>query len=205
MNSTRSVRPLLNRVAPALAVAALSLAAVSAMAQNTEKAPLESLAQLDVRQYMGTWYQVALYPNRFQSQCVADTTANYRALPNGTVEVINRCRNAQGVMEEAVGLARPEGRLADGQLTPAQLRVTFVPTWLRWLPMVWGRYWVVQLPADYRYVVVSEPDREYLWVLSRTPQLSSADDAAIRERLKVQGFDLTRLQTHPQAATAPAR
>ncbi len=47
--------------------------------------------------------------------------------------------------------------------------------------------------------------REYLWVLSRTPPLSAADDAAIRERLKVQGFDLTRLQTHPQAATAPAR
>lgn len=167
-------------------------------------APLQPIASLEVSRYMGTWYQVALYPNRFQSQCVADTTASYRALPDGTVQVLNRCRNAQGTMEEAVGLARPVGTLDGGQLAPAQLRVTFVPTWLRWLPMVWGRYWVVQLPSDYRYVVVSEPDREYLWVLSRTPQLAPEDDAAIRERLTAQGFDLTRLQPHAQAAAASA-
>ena len=205
MITARSARPFRYRVTTALAVTVLSLVAIGVHAQSTEKPPLESVAQLDVRQYMGTWYQLALYPNRFQSQCVADTTANYRALSDGTVEVTNRCRNALGAMEEAVGLARPEGRLADGQLAPAQLRVTFVPTWLRWLPMVWGRYWVIQLPADYRYVVVSEPDREYLWVLSRTPQLSPADDAVIRDRLKAQGFDLAKLQGHPQAASATAR
>lgn len=205
MITTRSVCPLVVEASIAAAAMGFWPAGASAQAQNATTPPLESVAQLDVRQYMGTWYQVALYPNRFQSQCVADTTANYRALPDGTVEVTNRCRNAQGAMEEAVGLARPEGSLAAGQLAPAQLRVTFVPTWLRWLPMVWGRYWVVQLPADYRYVVVSEPDREYLWVLSRTPQLSTADDAVVRERLKAQGFDLTRLQAHPQAASGPTR
>jgi apolipoprotein D and lipocalin family protein len=186
--------------------AAIALLGVlsSASASPEPVAPLQPVASVEVSRYMGTWYQLALYPNRFQSQCVADTTANYRALPDGTVEVVNRCRNAQGLMEEAVGLARPVGTLSAGILAPAQLRVTFLPTWLRWLPVVWGRYWVIQLPEDYHYAVVSEPDREYLWVLSRTPQWPPGDEVAIRERLREQGFDLTRLQAHPQTTAASA-
>ena len=59
---------------------------------------------------MGTWYQVAWFPNRFQQQCVSDTTALYRQLPGGEgVEVTNRCRLADGKLDAVVGLARPAG------------------------------------------------------------------------------------------------
>jgi apolipoprotein D and lipocalin family protein len=152
---------------------------------------------------MGTWYQVALFPNRFQKQCVSDTTASYRQLPGGAVEVTNRCRTAEGVMDEALGLARPTGTLSGATLTPAQLEVSFLPSWLRWLPVGWGRYWVIQLAEDGRYAVISEPTREYLWILSRTPRLEAADEATIRARLREQGFaDLTRLEMHRHAAPA---
>jgi apolipoprotein D and lipocalin family protein len=88
-------------------------------------------------------------------------------------------------------------------LTPAQLEVSFLPSWLRWLPVGWGRYWVIQLAEDGRYAVISEPTREYLWILSRTPRLEAADEATIRARLREQGFaDLTRLEMHRHAAPA---
>lgn len=160
-------------------------------------APLQSLPSLEVPPYMGTWYQVALFPNVFQRQCVSDTTAIYRQLPDGTVEVKNRCRTADGRMDEALGQARPTGTLTGTTLAPARLEVSFLPAWLRWLPVGWGRYWVIQLAEDGRYAVISEPTREYLWILSRQPRLSPADEAAIRSRLAQQGFsDLSKLQMH---------
>lgn len=163
--------------------------------------PLQPLPGLAVAPYMGTWYQVALFANVFQRQCVSDTTATYRQLPGGSIEVLNRCRTAEGRMDEARGLARPIGTLSGGTLSPAQLEVSFLPSWLRWLPVGWGRYWVIQRAEDGRYAVVSEPSREYLWILSRQPQLSPADDAAIRVRLQEQGFDLSRLQPHRHGAS----
>ena len=160
-------------------------------------APLESLPALEVPPYMGIWYQVALFPNVFQRQCVSDTTATYRQLPDGTVEVKNRCRTADGRMDEALGQARPTGTLTGTTLAPARLEVSFLPAWLRWLPVGWGRYWVIQLAEDGGYAVISEPKREYLWILSRQPRLSPADEAAIRSRLAQQGFaDLSKLQMH---------
>jgi apolipoprotein D and lipocalin family protein len=186
----------------ASAAAMTLVAAAGALADDT--APLQSLAVLDVPAYMGTWYQVAWFPNRFQSQCVSDTTADYRQQPRGTLEVINRCRLADGRLDEAIGEARPTGRLDGTTLAPAQLEVSFLPAWLRWLPVGWGRYWVIQLASDGRYAVVSEPTREYLWVLARRPALSNADETAIRSKLAEQGFSgLDRLQTHRH--TAPVR
>jgi len=180
----------------------MALFAMAASAQS-QPAPLAALPTLNIPAYMGAWYQVAWYPNRFQKQCVADTSATYRRIPEG-VEVTNRCRNAEGKIESVVGLARPAGSEIRGDvLQPAQLEVSFLPTWLRWLP-IWGSYWVIQLADDGRYAVVSEPKREYLWVLSRTPSLAPADESAIRSRLAQQGFDLARWQTHTHMSPAEA-
>jgi apolipoprotein D and lipocalin family protein len=167
---------------------AASLFVLSAWAQG-----LQAVA-IDLPRYLGLWYQVALYPNRFQAQCVSDTTATYRILPSGEIEVANACRMANGQMTQVLGAARG----AKGAAASGQLQVRFAPAWLSWLPFVWADYWVVDLASDYRYAVVSEPKREFLWVLSRTPALSAADDEAVRQTLKTQGFDLARLQNHAQ-------
>jgi apolipoprotein D and lipocalin family protein len=155
--------------------------------------PLQTIAQLDVQRYLGTWHEIAKYPNRFQRQCVADTQARYRLLESGQIEVVNRCRLANGEMTEAVGRARQ-----DGDSDSPRLQVRFAPAWLSFLPMVWGHYWVIDLDADYRLVAVSEPKREYLWVLSRTSQVAPAAYDALLARLKVQGFDLARLEVSAQ-------
>jgi apolipoprotein D and lipocalin family protein len=197
-------------LSPRAAVGALCLLAATclwptAAAQTPPAAPvpLQSLPALEVPPYMGTWYQVAWFPNRFQRQCVSDTSATYRQRADGAVEVLNRCRTAEDRFDEALGLARPTGRLQGSRLEPAQLEVSFLPAWLRWLPVGWGRYWVIQLAEDGRYAVISEPTREYLWVLARQPVLAPADETAIRSRLAQQGFgDLSRWQAHLHT-TAP--
>ena len=165
--------------------------------------PLQSLPVLQVTPYLGTWYQVAYFPNAFQKQCVSDSTAQYRARNDGSLEVINRCRMADGRWDEAVGLAVPTGRREGDELKPAQLKVSFLPAVLRWMSVGWGAYWVIQRAQDGRYAVISEPSRKYLWVLSRQPQLSAADETAIRSRLLEQGFNLSAWAVHPQPAADP--
>lgn len=155
--------------------------------------PLQSIARLDVARYLGTWYEIAKYPNRFQSQCVADTQALYRLRDDGQLDVINRCRQANGETAEAVGRARQNGP-ADSP----KLEVRFAPAWLSWLPMVWGNYWVIDLDPGYQLVAVSEPSREYLWVLSRTPTVDAAAYQALLGRLREKGFDLSKLERTAQ-------
>ena len=150
--------------------------------------PLRTVERLDLPRYMGTWYEIAKLPNRFQAKCASDTRAEYTAQPDGTVRVVNRCRTENGETTEAVGLARQVG----GPDSP-KLQVRFAPAWLSWWPGVWGDYWIVDLEPDYQLVAVSEPSREYLWILSRTPEMSGASYERALEIAKGNGFDVTRI------------
>jgi apolipoprotein D and lipocalin family protein len=190
----------MTRLLPVI-LACCALVALPAQAQPAVP-PLQALPTLEVAPYMGTWYQVAWIPNRFQKQCVSDTAAIYRDLGNGSVEVLNRCKLADGKNDSVLGVARPPAgvaRIDGGKLTPARLEVSFLPAWLRWTGIGWGAYWVVDLAPDGRYAIVSEASREYLWVLARQPALTPVDDAAIKAKLQVLGFDLARVQAHPHS------
>lgn len=156
--------------------------------------PLQSISSLDVPRYMGRWYEIARFPNRFQKQCAADTTAEYQALEGQQVRVTNRCRRSDGTMDEAIGLARQ----VDGP-TSAKLKVRFAPRWLSFIPLVWGDYWVVDLDPNYQLAAVSEPKREYLWILSRTPHVDPDRYRALIERLQAMGLDTAKLEATQQA------
>lgn len=149
---------------------------------------LATIPALDVKRYMGTWYEVAKFPNDFQKKCVGFTTATYSLREDGRVDVVNRCRRADGSTDAASGVARQPG----GATSP-KLEVRFAPAILSWLPMVWGDYWVIDLDPDYQLAAVSEPKREYLWILSRTPTVDPAAYDALLGRLRAQGLDMNRL------------
>ncbi len=203
MTTQRSAAPG-RALATALLLSAHCTASMAAPAVS-DPLPVKALASLNVPSYMGTWYQVAWFPNRFQKQCVSDTTAQYRQRTDGRVIVLNRCKTADGSFDDAEGLARPAGsRLQGESLQPAQLEVSFLPAALRWLP-IWGSYWVLELADDGRFAVIGEPTREYLWVVSRTPRLTASDETAIRSRLASFGYDLSRWQSHPHGTPAAPR
>lgn len=184
---------------PATPAAAPPAAAPPAAAPPAAVAPLASWPQLDLDRYLGTWYEVARLPNRFQAQCASDTQAVYRRLPDGAVSVLNRCRTATGAWTEALGRAEPLGAA-----TPGRLRVRFAPAWLSWWPGVWGAYWVIDLDPHYTLAAVSEPRREFLWVLSRTPKPDPAAWAALQQRLVAQGFALDALVLTPHTPSVSA-
>ena len=149
---------------------------------------VKSISEFDISRYMGTWYEIAKLPNWFQRKCVQGTQARYKMLGPAPIEVNNKCVTASGEEIQAIGLARP-----NGSGLPAQLEVRFAPEWTAWLPMVWGAYWVLDLDPDYQLAAVGDPSKSYLWILSRTPQVSAERYDAVLQRLNVMGFNTTKL------------
>lgn len=156
--------------------------------------PLATIPALDVKRYMGTWYEIARFPNSFQDKCVGYTTATYSVREDGRVNVVNRCRRNDGATDVAEGVARQPG----GPGSP-KLEVRFAPAIVSFLPMVWGDYWVIDLDPAYTLSAVSEPKRAYLWILSRTPTVDPAAYDALLKRLAAQGLDMKRLVPTKQA------
>jgi apolipoprotein D and lipocalin family protein len=164
------------------------IAAVS-MVQGKLPTAVQSAPEIDLKRYAGLWYEVARLPNRFQKSCQRETTAAYELLSGGEINVVNRCRAADGRMISVEGRAR----LADRNGPTSRLEVRFAPAFLSFLPMVWGDYWILDITADYGAALVGTPDRKYLWVLSRTPTLDETTYQKLVSTAAAQGFDVTRL------------
>jgi apolipoprotein D and lipocalin family protein len=150
---------------------------------------LKTIAALDVPRYMGTWYEIAKFPNWFQRKCVGGTKAEYNLKSDSLVQVTNSCRLVDGERIEAIGAARQIG-----SATSPKLEVRFAPSWLSILPFVWGDYWVIDIDDKYQLVAVSEPKKEYLWILARTPMIAPDNYKQLLARLEKMGFDLQKLE-----------
>jgi apolipoprotein D and lipocalin family protein len=172
----------------------LSIGVGAALAQRP--AALKPVNGIDLQRYKGTWYEIAKYPNRFQKQCLANTTANYVLKENGRVEVLNECVKKDGTTVSAQG----EAKIGDKR-NNAKLKVRFAPGFTSFLPFVWANYWVIDLAPDYSYAVIGEPGRNYFWILSRTPTMDDATYQNILRRAETMGYNPQRVEKTPQGAT----
>ncbi len=155
---------------------------------NAERAPeLRTVDRVDLSRYVGRWYEVARYPNRFERDCDRDVTAEY-AQEDGKIQVVNSCTKKNGERKVAKGKAK----VAEKQ-TNAKLRVTFF-----W--PFYGAYWIIDLDPEYRWAVIGEPSRKYLWILSRTPKLDDRTYSEITSRLASRGYDAAKLLRVKQTA-----
>ncbi|MEN9867691.1 MAG: hypothetical protein RL748_3281 [Pseudomonadota bacterium] len=149
-----------------------------------------SVASVDLQRYLGTWNEAARLPMWFQRQCISDVTAQYGLLENGKISVLNRCRTKDGSFDQAEGKASVVENSSN-----ARLKVSFF-----W-PFS-GDYWVIGLDPEYRWAVVGEPKRKYLWILSRTSPMAASDLAAAKQIAVAQGYDLSTLVVNGEAKAA---
>ena len=142
--------------------------------------------QVDLQRYQGTWYELARLPMFFQRNCV-QSEAHYRLRDDGRIEVTNRCRDDDGEWQEVRGVAEAQ---VEGRTDKLWVRFD---NWASKLLPIKGDYWVLYRDDDYRVALVGHPERDYLWLLSRTPQV----DAATRDKLlavaREQGYDTAEL------------
>jgi len=146
---------------------------------------VQDVDRLDLERYLGLWFEVGRLPLRFEDDEARDVTAEYSLNDEGTVQVDNRCLNAQGEPTQALGEAKPDPD------HPARLQVSFLPSALRWIPFTRADYWVLKIDDSYRHALVGTPDRKHLWLLSRDPRIDPEVEADYLAAAEGQGFDLT--------------
>ncbi|WP_087500013.1 lipocalin family protein [Pseudomonas sp. SID14000] len=144
--------------------------------------------QVDLQRYQGTWYELARLPMFFQRNCV-QSEAHYGLREDGRLDVTNRCQEKDGRWSQAKGIAE-----AQQPGSTDKLWVRFDNWFSRLAPgLAKGEYWVLYHDQDYRVALVGHPNREYLWLLSRTPAVTDQ----LREQLlmiaREQGYDTSKL------------
>jgi apolipoprotein D and lipocalin family protein len=134
----------------------------------TDEQTLQTVSHVDLKRYMGTWYEIARSQNPWQGECAHNTTATYTLNPDGTILVKNQCQT--GSKPTDVQVSNGTARVVDSA-TNAKLKITFSAfETFKW--EFSGDYWIILLDKEYQYAAVSEPTQKYLWILSRTPALS---------------------------------
>jgi apolipoprotein D and lipocalin family protein len=165
-----------------MVVGSLSAAALVAGASLAGGAEPRTVDSVDLRRYSGTWHELARIPNRFQKDCVGGATAEYVLREDGKIDVINRCWKPGRQLKVARGLAKVED-----STTQSKLKVSFFSI-LGFRP-VWGDYWILALGDSYEYAVVGSPDREYGWILCRSPKPAPQILAAAWEAVRRAGYN----------------
>ena len=150
--------------------------------------PLQTVDKVQLDRYLGVWYEIARKPMYFENKCSRDITATYTLNENGNVSVTNRCLSKDGQLQQSIGEAFVQNAPFN-----TKLKVSFLPEAIRWLSVARGDYWILKIDDDYQTVLVGEPRRKYMWVLSRSAQ---PDQAVVNEYLeyaKSVGYNLTDL------------
>ena len=165
---------------------ALLLLAGTAIAGD--EAPLPVVEDVQLQRYTGTWYEIARLPHFFQDGCI-NSRAEYRLNEDGTLAVVNRCERQDKPAKRAEGVAR----VVDKD-TNARLKVRFFNWFSNLFPwLTEGDYWIIHLDEEYQVAMVGAPDREYLWILSRTPTLAPERVAKLEQKAKQLGFPVSEL------------
>jgi len=162
---------------------ALGLTSPAAAGYRDTSQPIEVVVNLDLQRYLGKWYEIARFPNRFERGCQG-VTAEYALNSDDTIQVVNTCHKGSpdGPVEVAEGKARV--------VAPGKLEVTFVP----WLPFAKGEYWVLHVDSAYSFAVVGEPSGKTGWILARNPALAPAYYATALSVLQSMGYDTGKLE-----------
>jgi apolipoprotein D and lipocalin family protein len=158
-------------------------AAGAAVKAAAETKPLEVVPRVDIERYLGTWYEIATIPQRFQKGCVG-VSAHYSLREDGAIDVFNVCR--KGTLDGKERSIRGKAWIVD-RTTNAKLKVRFF-----W-PFT-GAYWVIELDRDYQWAVVGHPDRTYYWILSRTPQMDAGLYDELIRRAAAKGYDVSKIK-----------
>lgn len=188
----RSKTPIL--VAAAIAaggVAALTTRALTRHPCGNPAVP-EPAKAVDLERYLGLWYELARYDQRFERGCGA-VTAEYTLRDDGAINVVNRCRKPDGKPKEARGVAT----VVDS-VSKAKLKVRFFGPFH-------GDYWILDHADDYGWSIVGEPTGRYLWLLTRDAHPDDDARDSLVCRAEALGYDTSLLVFDPARTRLRAR
>jgi len=154
---------------------------------NSQVIDKTTVKALDLKRYLGTWYEIARFPHSFEKNLVG-VTANYTLRDDGKIEVLNQGykNTLDGERSKAVGKAK-----IPNKLEPGKLKVSF-------FLFFYADYFVLELDKNYQYVMIGSSSDKYFWILSRTPQMDPSIYESLLANARKRGYNLDKLYKVPQ-------
>jgi apolipoprotein D and lipocalin family protein len=144
--------------------------------------------KVDLQRYAGTWFEIARYPHRFERNLVG-VTATYTLLNDGRIDVLNQ--GYKGSLDGKLSRARAKAKVPDSA-QPGKLKVYF-------FPLFGADYFILDLDQEnYKYALVGSSSMNYLWILSRTPQMHPELYRQLTEKAISLGYDISKIEMVPQ-------
>lgn len=152
-------------------------------ASGQKREPMETVSDVEIERYMGTWFEIARFPHSFERNLVG-VTATYRLKANGNVEVINQGydKTLEGKLKRAKAFAK-----IPNASQPGRLKVYFF----------WpfgAEYLILDLDKNYQWALVGSSTPNYLWILSRKPQMDSIQYEKIVSKAEQLGYNVEKLE-----------
>lgn len=149
--------------------------------------PITTVAHVDLRRFMGDWYVIANIPT-FIERGAHNAVESYALNADGTVAT-EFSFNAGG-FDGKRKVYRPTGYVEDRRSNAV------------WgMMFVWpfkSEYRVIWLDADYTQTVIGRSERDYVWIMARTPSIPDEDYKKLLRYLADEGYDIGKLQRVPQ-------
>lgn len=171
----------------------LTILSSYALAADDDAIPIETVPYISIEKYLGSWYEIARKPMFFQRECLKNVQATYTLNVDGNVDVENSCEKKGGVKN----VARGEAFVMNAPRN-SQLKVSFLPDAIRWLPIGRGDYWILKIDDQYQTALVGDPERKYLWLLSRTAKIKPDVWNDYVKYAKKIGYDVSDFNLTPQ-------
>ena len=164
----------------AFPIVAALLAHSSCQADNFTQVNNSTVKELAIHRYMGKWYEIARYNHWFEKG-MTHVIAEYSMQPDGKIRVVNKgIKN--GKPKEIIGKAR--------QLHPKEYPGRLEVSFFLWF---YADYYILELDEDYQYALVGSSSDNYLWILSRTPEMPKAQLDGLLQKIIQRGYDVSKL------------
>ncbi len=161
---------------------------LNACSANKNTRQMKTVKNVSIEKYMGTWYEIARYPHRFEKDLVG-VTATYELKENGKIKVINK--GYQDSLNGKLKVAKGKAKIPNPN-DPGKLKVAF-------FLFFYADYYILELDTvNYQYALIGSSSPNYLWILSRTPEMKEETYQMLLEKAKERGYDLSKLQKVPQ-------
>ncbi len=182
---------------PTQAACVLLLLALGAAAQAPAQASPRAVTSVDLGKFVGTYHEIARIPQA-KDVCAADVTSQFAVRSDGTLDIVDTCRKADGTRHEL----RRVARVAGGQGN-AMWRVRGGPAWQSPLRRAWREFWILAVGPEYGYTLIGDPAGQTVRILSRLPSMPPLAYRQALEIVKSNGYDAGRLVMTPQGSSSP--
>ena len=165
----------------------LASALVLGACQSTPQAPLATVPKVDLQRYMGDWYVIANIPT-FIEKGAHNAIESYRLDTDGTIAVTFTFRD--GAFDGKEKRYTPRGFVRDTNSNA-----------LWGMQFIWpikADFRITYLADDYSQTIISRQQRDYVWIMARTPTMPEADYQRLLKIVETQGYDVRQVQKVPQ-------